>query len=54
MSEAQTHVAIADIFPFMQSWPQYRVLEAKEYVEQLPEVEHKAIGRQNQYGAQAQ
>ena len=29
-SEAQSHVETADAFPFMQSWPQYRVLEARE------------------------
>jgi hypothetical protein len=29
---AETHVATADTFPFMQPWPQYRVLEAKEYL----------------------
>jgi hypothetical protein len=27
LSEGQTHVATADAFPFMQPWPQYRVLE---------------------------
>ena len=26
---AQAHVETADAFPFMQSWPQYRVLEAQ-------------------------
>ena len=28
ISEAQSHVGTAAAFPFMQSWPQYRVLEA--------------------------
>ena len=34
--EAQSHVETADLFPFMQSWPQYRVLEAREVVAKLP------------------
>jgi len=45
VSNAETHVAIADTFPFMQSWPQYRVLEAKEYVEQLPEAEYESLNK---------
>jgi hypothetical protein len=40
---AETHVSTADTFPFMQSWPQYRVLEAKEHLEKLPEEEHQAV-----------
>lgn len=29
-SQARSHVETADAFPFMQTWPQYRVLEARE------------------------
>ena len=29
--------------PFMRSWPQYRVLEAREVVRRLPEAEHGHI-----------
>lgn len=42
-TEAQSHVATADAFPFMKSWPAYRVLEAKDYVVLLPEAEHPAV-----------
>ena len=36
VKEAQSHVETADLFPFMQPWPQYRVLEAREVVGMLP------------------
>lgn len=39
ISEAEKHVAIAEQYPFMESWPQYRVLEAAELMENLPEDE---------------
>jgi len=40
---AEAHVDTADSFPFMQSWPQYRVLEAHEWFKQLPEEEHQLV-----------
>ena len=45
ISKAQTHVATADAFPFMKPWPQYRVLEAEEYIGKLPEAEHPTVIR---------
>ncbi len=43
ISEAQAHVETADAFPFMQSWPKYRVLEAREQVAEIPVDEHSRI-----------
>jgi len=41
---ARRHVITAESYPVMQSWPQYHVLEAKSYVEKLPEPERpKAV-----------
>ena len=41
ISQAQSHIAAVDKYPFMQSWPQYRVLEARELVATLPEDERE-------------
>ena len=41
--EAQAHVETADAFPFMQTWPQYKVLEAREVVATLPKEEHERV-----------
>jgi len=41
--EAQSHVETADAFPFMQSWPQYRVLEAREQAAGIPLGEHPRV-----------
>ena len=43
ISEAQAHVETVDAFPFMQSWPQYRVLEAREQAAGIPVDEHPRI-----------
>jgi ParB-like chromosome segregation protein Spo0J len=41
----ESHVAIAERFPFMQKepWKQYTVLEAGEKMEAIPKAEHKAV-----------
>ena len=41
--KARSHVETVDVFPFMQSWPQYRVLEAREQVVGIPVDEHPRI-----------
>lgn len=41
ISQAQSHIAAVDKYPFMQPWPQYRVLEARELVATLPEDERE-------------
>ncbi len=41
--KAQFHVETADAFPFMQSWPQYQVLEAREQVAGIPVAEYPRI-----------
>ncbi len=41
--KARSHVETVDVFPFMQSWPQYRVLEAREQVVRIPVDEHPRI-----------
>ena len=43
MRGAHNYVSAADQFPFMRQWPQYRVLEAREYLEKLPEEEHESV-----------
>jgi len=45
ISVAHKHVETVNAFPFMQSWPQYRVLEAQAWLKQLPEEEHPLISR---------
>lgn len=39
INDAQHHVETADAFPVMQSWPQYRVLEARQHLNALPKDE---------------
>lgn len=41
ISQAQSHIAAVDKYPFMRPWPQYRVLEARELVATLPEDERE-------------
>jgi hypothetical protein len=43
IERAQNHVETADAYPFMQTWKQYQVLEAKEVLEAIPETEHPAL-----------
>jgi len=43
IQEAQTHVEVADAYPFMQTWKQYEVLEAHDALAKLPETERPVV-----------